>query len=387
MSYARAAILMLAAWASSLACAAAALDECPARKYKPCANFTTSRTINEHTPLIDAATGFTRSKGSWTIHVSYGPPEKCAKVSVALDVGPLDSHLDYKRVFRNGAGTISESGTFMHRTDDVERGLRIAITSCRVPDDESERLDDDAQEQREWEAERERLAREAQAHERLALEAERERQAQEAERQRLLEEAHRGRQEAERQRLAQEADRKRREAQRSLTQAKHEREQEQERQRLERERERIRQEAEFARVDRQYRQYMEMLQRKDQEDSVSTGDMLSGIATGLGIGALVGAAVTGDEEVLGAASQLLSGVAGGYSSSDSGGSNCEQIGLRMAQGLERLSNTNSGMCAIYRGTARIYRQTRSELTAAGCPMAGFDEAIRQTEEGARGACE
>ena len=313
-----------------------------------------------------------------------------------LDVGPLDSHLDYKRVFRNGTGTISESGTFMHRTDDVEKGLRIATTSCRVPDDESERLDDDEQERREWEAERERLeweaerdrlAREAQAHERLALEAARERQAQEAERQRRVQEAQRKRQEVERQRLAQEADRKRREAQRSLAQAKREREQEQERQRLARERERIREEAEAAELARMQRQYMEMQRRKEQEDAVSTGDILSGIATGIGIGALVGAAVSGDEEVFGAASQLLSGVAGGYSSGDSGGSNCEQIGLRMAQGLERLSNSNSGMCAIYRGTARIYRQTRSELTAAGCPMAGFDEAIRQAEEGARGACE
>ena len=80
MSHARTAILVLAAWAGSSACAAATLDECPAKKYKPCASFTTSRTIDEHTPLIDAATGFTRSKGSWTIHVSYGPAEKCAKV-------------------------------------------------------------------------------------------------------------------------------------------------------------------------------------------------------------------------------------------------------------------------------------------------------------------
>ena len=384
MNKARTAILVLAAWASSSACAAATLDECPAKKYKPCANFTTSRTINEHTPLIDAATGFTRSKGSWTIHVSYGPPEKCAKVTVALDVGPLDFHLDYKRVFRNGTGAISESGTFMHRTDDVEKGLRIATTSCRVPDDESERLEDDEQERREWEAERERLeweaererlAREAQAHERLALEAER---------QRLVQEAQRKRQEAERQRLAQEADRKRREAHRILAQAKREREQEQERQRLARERERIREEAEAAELARMERQYMEMQRRKEQEDSVSTGDILSGIATGLGIGALVGAAVSGDEEVFGAASELLSSVAGGYSS---GGAGCEQIGVRMAQGLERLYNSNGGMCATYRGMARVYRQTRSELTAAGCPMAGFDEAIRQAEAGARGACE
>ena len=396
MNYARTALLVLAAWAGSSACAAATLDECPAKKYKPCASFTTSRTINEHTPLIDGAAEFTRSKGSWTIHVSYGPPEKCAKVFVALDAGPLDFHLDYKRVFRNGTGTISESGTFMHRTHDVEEGLRIATTSCRVPDDESERLEDDEQERREWEAERERLeweaererlAREAQAHERLALEAARERQALEVERQRLVQEAQHKRQEVERQRLAQEADRKRREAQRSLAQAKREREQEQERQRLARERERIREEAEAAEIARMERQYMEMQRRKEQEDTVSTGDILSGIATGIGIGALVGAAVSGDKEVFGAASQLLSSVAGGYSPGSAGGSSCEQIGVRMAQGLERLSNSNSGMCAIYRGTARIYRQTRSELTAAGCPMAGFDEAIRQAEAGGRGACD
>ena len=49
MSHARTALLVLAAWAGSSACAAATLDECPARKYKPCASFTTSRTINEHT--------------------------------------------------------------------------------------------------------------------------------------------------------------------------------------------------------------------------------------------------------------------------------------------------------------------------------------------------
>ena len=387
MNKARTAILVLAAWASSSACAAATLDECPAKKYKPCASFTTSRTINEHTPLIDSAIGFTRSKGNWTIHVSYGPPEKCAKVFVALDVGPLDSHRDYKRVFRSGTGTISESGTFMHRTDDVEKGLRIATTSCRVPDDESKRLDDDEQERREWEAERERLEWEAER-DRLALEAERERQALEAERQRLVQEAQRKRREAERQRLAQEADRKRREAQRRLAQAKNEREQEQERQRLARERERLRAEAQYAELARMERQSMEMLRRKEQEDAVSTGDILSGIATGLGIGALVGAAVSGDEEVFDAASQLLSSVAGGYSSGGVGGSSCEQIGLRMAEGLERLSNSNSGsMCAIYRGIARIYRQTRSELTAAGCPMAGFDEAIRQSEAGARTVCE
>ena len=402
MNYARTAILVLAACASSSAWPAATLDQCPAKKYKPCASFTTSRTINEHTPLIDAATGFTRSNGRWTIHVSYGPPEKCAKVSVVLDVGPIDSHRDYKRVFRNGTGTISESGPFMHRTDEVEAGLRIATASCRVPDDESERLADDEQERREWEAERERLE----------WQAERERLAQEAqahERRRLAQEADRKRREAERQRLAQEADRKRREAQRSLAQAKRERERGQERQRLAREQERIRMEAEMeAETERQH----QLLRRavfgavsqshragegagdgggfghKEQEDSVSTGDILSNIATGLGIGALVGAAVSGDEEVFDAASQLLSSGAGGYSSgSAAGGSNCEQIGLRMAQGVERLSNSNSGMCAIYRGTARIYRQTRSELTAAGCAMAGFDEAIRQAEAGARGACE
>ena len=132
---------------------------------------------------------------------------------------------------------------------------------------------------------------------------------------------------------------------------------------------------------------MEMLRRQEQENTVSTGEMLSDIATGLGLAALFGAAVSGDEEVLGAASRLLSSVPSGYPSGGVGGSNCEQIGLRMTQGLQRLNNSNAGMCALYRGTAQVYRQTRSELTAAGCPMAGFDEAIRQAEAGARGACE
>ena len=113
--------------------------------------------------------------------------------------------------------------------------------------------------------------------------------------------------------------------------------------------------------------------------------------TGFGLGALVGSAITGDDEVFDAAASLLSQSVGStYVPSDSyssGGSGCEQIGLRMAQGLERLNNSNTGLCAMYRGTAQVYRQTRNELTAAGCPMAGFDEAIREAEAGARGACE
>ena len=213
MSHARTAILVLAAWwASSAACAAAALDECPARTYKPCASFTTSRTIDEHTPLIDAATGLTRSKGQLDHPRELRAARRSARRSPSPSMWDRSISIGTtKRVFRNGAGTISESGTFMHRTGDVESGLRIATTSCRVPDDESERVDDDEQERREWEAERERLEWQAER-ERLALEVEREREVQEAERQRLLEATQRKRREAERLRLAREADRKRREA-------------------------------------------------------------------------------------------------------------------------------------------------------------------------------
>ena len=338
--------------------------------------------LGEHQQIIDNhVAGFTRSKGSWTISVQYQPETQCAKVKIFVDMGPIDSLGEYKRDLRNGVGEMSDTGTFMHKIDNVESALRILSSSCRTPYQGNSEPDTAAGEDEMLvDEERERLALEEER-ERLALEKERERLALEQERERLA---------LERERLALEheleAVQKRRRA-----------EQERARQLAEQQRERERRRAEQKRAhdlaeQQRERERIAQLQREQEHaEAAAQGSALNTIITGFGLGALFGSAITGDDEVFDAAASLLSqGVgstyvpSGGYSS---GGSSCEQIGLRMAQGLERLYNSNTGMCAVYRGTAQVYRQTRSELTAAGCPMAGFDEAIRQAEAGARGACE
>ena len=391
MNHTRTAVLMLTVSASAAVHSAAVLDECPAEKYKPCASFNTSRTVEEHTPLIEnSLAGFVRSKGRWTIHVGYGPPETCAKVTLTVDMGPLDFHREYERVFRNGTGVIADSGTFLHRVDNVDSALRVLTSRCRVPDTAtSDRLDDEAEQRKEWEAERERLEWEAER-ERLALEEKRERQALEAERERQALEAERLRleAEAEHKRLALEEGRKRREEQRRRAQA---REKEREQQRLARERQRM--EAALAQQQRE-REHAEQLRRaQEQANEAASGSTLNDVITGLGWGALIGSAVTGDDEVFAAASRLLSGSMGSTpmpsGSYASGGAGCEQIGERLARNLHRMSNSH-GMCAIYSGTAQAYRQARSELAASGCAssreLADFDQAIRQAEAGVRSAC-
>ena len=389
MNHARTVVLMLAVSASAAGYSATVLDECPAEKYKPCASFTTSRTVEEHTPLAENSLGgFVRSKGRWTIHVGYGPSETCAKVTLTVDMGPLDFHRTYERVFRNGRGVIGDRGSFLHPVDDVESALRVLTSRCRVPDTaNSGGLDEKGEDREEWESERERLASE-EKRERQALEAERLRLEWEAERERLALEEARERQalEAERLRLEWESERERQDEQRRLAQA---REKERERQKLARERQRT--DEALAQQQRERERTAQLLREQEQPNTAAHESALGSIITGLGLGALVGSAITGDDEVFDAAASLLSQSVGStYVPSDSyssAGSGCEQIGLRMAQGLERLNNSNTGLCAMYRGTAQVYRQTRNELTAAGCPMAGFDEAIRQAEAGARGACE
>ena len=122
---------MLAVSASAAGYSAAVVDECPAKKYKPCASFNTSRTIEEHTPLMEnSLAGYIRSKGRWSIHLGYGPSATCAKVSLTVDMGPLDMHRTYERIFHNGRGVVTDSGTFLHPTDEVESGLRIMTSSC-----------------------------------------------------------------------------------------------------------------------------------------------------------------------------------------------------------------------------------------------------------------
>ena len=175
-------IVSLALIAHATVSSAESLDECWAEKYKNCSAFRTSRTIEEHTPIIDNHMfGFTRSKGRWKIVVAYGPQETCAKVSLNLDMGPLDVDRRYDHVFNRGGGVISDSGSFMHRMGDVESGLRVVNLSCRVPDPESQKIDAEAQDRRALEEEREHLALEEER-EHLALEEERERLALEEER-------------------------------------------------------------------------------------------------------------------------------------------------------------------------------------------------------------
>ena len=392
MNHARAVVLMLAVSASAAGLCAESLDECPAKKYKQCVTFNTSRTIQEHTPLIENALArFIRSKGSWKISVGYGPAETCAKVYLTVDMGPLDFHRTYERVFRNGTGVISDNGTFLHRVDEVESALRILTSRCRVPDDPGpERLDAQEKEHLDWEEERERLAWEAER-ERLALEEEkRERRAWEEERERLALE------EAERERLAWEAERRRREVERQGVLAERARKQELERQRLARERQRLAEERarQLAKQQRERERIAQLQREQKAAEAAAQGSALNTIITGFGLGALVGSAITGDDEVFDAAASLLSQSVGStyvpsdsYSSGDSG---CAQIGERLARSLERLSGTNS-MCTIYSGTAQAYSQARNELAATGCAssqeLAGLDQAIAEARRGARSVCE
>ena len=74
------------------------------------------------------------------------------------DMGPLEFDREYKRVFTNGGGAISDSGSFIHKIDDVERALRIHNSTCRVPAPESQKADTESKGQQELEEERERLA-------------------------------------------------------------------------------------------------------------------------------------------------------------------------------------------------------------------------------------
>ena len=384
MNHARAIVLMLAVSASAAGLCAETLDECPAEKYKPCVSFNTSRIIQEHTPLIEnSVADYMRSKGSWQINVGYGPAETCANVSLTVDMGPMDFHRTYERVFRNGTGVISDNGTFLHRVDDVESALRVLTSRCRVPDEpDTERRDAQEQERRAWEEERERLAWEAE-HERLELEEEeRERLAWEEERERLA---------------LEEAERRRREEERNRVLAERARNQELERQRSARERKRLEEEEEQARhlaKQQRERERITQLQREQEaSEAAAQGSALNTIITGFGLGALVGSAITGDDEVFDAAASLLSQSVGSTyvpsHSHSSGRSGCEQIGERLARNLERL-NGDYGMCAIYRGTAQAYSQARNELSAAGCAsgqeLAAFDQAIAQARRGAGSVC-
>lgn len=372
-------VALAVAAASPPAYAVSEIDSCPAERYQPCSFFAASVALGENEQLIDNhIAGFTRSKGSWTISVRYQPETQCAKVNIFVDMGPIDSFGEYKEDLRNGMGEISDSGTFMHKIDNLESALRIVSSSCRTPYQAASKPDTAASDDETLDGEeRGRLALE----ERRALEEERERLAFEEERNRLALEAAQKRR---RINEARERERRRAEQERSHRLAEQQRERERRRAAQERATQLAEQQRERERIAR--------LQR-EREEATAQGSALNTIITGFGLGALVGSAITGDDEVFDAASRLLSQSAGSTyvpsHSDSSGGSGCEQIGKRLARNLESLSGSSS-MCTIYSGTARAYSQARNELAATGCAssqeLADLDEAIAQARSGARSVC-
>lgn len=353
---------------------AQSIDECHAERYKKCSAFRTSRAIEEHAPVIDNhLAGFTRSKGTWKITVGYGPPETCAKVSLMLDMGPLDVPREYERVFHRGGGVISDSGSFIHKMGEVESALKILTSNCRVPDPKTQKADAESRKRQPLDEERERLALEEER-ERLELEAERERLAAQEERQRLEEEL----------RLAQERQ--------AL-------EIEWERQRLALERRRRDQERERRKLAQQRREREHRRLAQERREQQSQGDVAA--VMGLLAGFAGGAAEMNRSGDAGMA--ILQGLADGLEASsrmdlaglsDEGGAvgrSCEQARRRIEQKLASQSPNVSrmGMCDSTRYYVRMLQQVRQELASGACPahaISTYDRTIAQARQTAQASC-
>ena len=367
--------------------AAQVVQECAAERFVKCPSFSVSRTIGEHTPVtVRPLAGFVRSKGRWTITVGYGPAEKCAKVSFWVNMGPLDFDRKYDRVFINGGGSISDSGSFIHEVDNLESALRVHSSSCRVPapdprpegrpDSQTHRTDAESKEREILDEERERQELEEER-ERQAMEEERERLALDEERRRLEEEQRLAeqRRERERQRLAEE---RRERERRRLAEERRERERRRlAEERRERERRRLaaeRRERERKRLARQRRE-QERRRAKEQSDADAAaamaliGGFLQGLAGGSG----------------------SPGYIGGSPSYGGSGGGCERIGERLARELEMVNNVHANsICGMGRGTARALTRARNQLAARNCAsrreLADMDRSIRQARATARASC-
>ena len=347
------------------------VPECEARSYKSCPTFLTTVTIGRHEEIIDnSLAGFTRSDGSWTIDVRYQPEGSCAVVKMLLNIGPIDFPRSYERTFMGGGGQVRDSGRFMHKTGDPEGSLRLLSSSCFVPAELSAAEDGQPSHSggetkpNQLDVLLERLARGEQG----------EPQDLDDQLERLVSEERRA------QRAAQERERRRAE-------------QEQERKRLAQQQ---REQDEALRLLAERRRAAELRRHQDeQEDAYAAAQSsdLNSVITAFGFGALVGGAITGDDEMFDAADRAFSHVLDSpyvpSGSDSSGGSGCEQIGARLARDLDSLSGSNS-MCTIYRGTAQAYGQARNELAATGCAtsqeLEDLDQAIRQAVAGARASC-
>ena len=387
MKPATAVVFSLVVFASSTVSRAESVEACPADKYKPCTSFRTSRAIQDHTPIIESHTsGFARSKGSWKVFVGYGPSETCAKVSLTMDMGPVDVDRTYDRVFHRGGGVIGDSGSFMHKLGDVESGLRILTSSCRVPDGGSRRLDADAEERRELER----------ARERLALQEERERLALEEQRERLE-------LESERDRVAVETAREKRNQEARLAQIRRAREAEREQQRLALEANRRdeaqarmrRAELERARERERLAEQQRALEQAD--DLRAVAGFLGGLSAGLAelnrggsAGTAAGTAVSETLRKLGTSTDSPTDWSAG--SSATVGDDCTQAQRRAEQRLRVAQNQSVGGMGIC-DTARHYVSTlqavRGALASGGCPahaLRQYDQAIAQARQTAFASC-
>ena len=363
-------------------------EGCMAEKFKVCPSFRTNRSIGDYTTMIDAQ-GYTRSQGSWKIFVSYGPPESCAKISLYVDLGPFEADRQYERVFRGGGGVISDSGRFLHRTGEVESGLRVHNASCQVPDLESEEPGAAGDQREVLDEERERLELE-QERERLALEEEQERLTFEEEKARLV---------LELERLAVEEERQGMEERARLAQDLKGRKQEWERQRLERERqlhepilENLRaQKRRLAAQRREQEPERLVVEQKPKQQSgsaLAVLGVLGGIVDGLSQRRGGGTPVRNLFETLGrmeGAESMSSGGTGTVTGS------CARAQQRIKQRLSSASQSMSGMGMCR--TARLYVSTlegvRGELASAACPaqvVSAYDQAIAQGKQAARASC-
>ena len=335
---------------------------CDAERYVPCSSFRTSRTIKEQAPVVTFS-DFTRSKGKWTVTIGYEPAGKCAKVTFYVDMGPLDFDREYKRVFIDGGGAISDSGSFIHKADDMESALRIHNSSCRVPAPEPLKKDGDSKERQALDEERERQELEEER-ERLAMAEERERLALQAERERL-EEEQRLVEERERQRLAQQ---RRERERRRLAELRRERE----RQRLAE----LRRERERQRLAQQRREQERLrAQRRSEANTAAAMAILGGFLQGFAGGS---------------GNPFGAGIGRSPSYGGSGGGSCEQAKQRAERIVESVNpNAVVGYCNTYRRYLQVLQSVQRELANGGCPsheVRQYDQAIAQTRQGARASC-
>lgn len=112
---------------------------CDAQEFQPCPSYSVKVEVKEHATLFESRSfGYARSKGAWTVHVKYQPANECARVSLFVDIGPLEFDRVYKRIFVDGGGKIEDSGVFMYEIGRPDSALGVTSSSCFVPKKQTE---------------------------------------------------------------------------------------------------------------------------------------------------------------------------------------------------------------------------------------------------------